>query len=147
MTNFAFDCEKCDISLLSISDQTFISNNQMLMLRHQDVVAVGRAISDLFALFCCIFFIIFWVFKPWFSGSQMRLPSSAGPLPRHGSSLVPASENIETSIQNWRETFLNKYHDQNREVGDSWESWDSGRWLAEGHIIRRCVCGSKYSVC
>jgi len=46
-------------------------------------------------------------------GSQMRLPSGGG-LPRHGASMVPA-ENIETSIQNWRETFLNKYHDQNRE--------------------------------
>merc|ERR1719295_778877 len=47
-------------------------------------------------------------------GSQMRLPSAGG-LPRHGSSLAGPAENIETSIQNWRETFLNKYHDQNRE--------------------------------
>ena len=50
----------------------------------------------------------------------MRLPSAGG-LPRHGSSLAGPAENIETSIQNWRETFLNKYHDQNREVGDSWQ--------------------------
>ena len=59
----------------------------------------------------------------------MRLPS-AGPLPRHGSSLAPA-ENIETSIQNWRETFLNKYHDQNREVGDRWQDTCIGVWLGQ----------------
>ena len=46
----------------------------------------------------------------------MRLPSGGPLAPRHAA--VP-QENIETSIQNWRDTFLNKYHDQTREVGDS----------------------------
>eukprot|EP00090_Calanus_glacialis_P037494 TRINITY_DN645_c0_g1_i2.p1 TRINITY_DN645_c0_g1~~TRINITY_DN645_c0_g1_i2.p1 ORF type:complete len:765 (+),score=100.68 TRINITY_DN645_c0_g1_i2:200-2494(+) len=53
-------------------------------------------------------------------GSQMRLPISGlqGPVPlsqRHFP-LAPGQHNdIESSIQNWRETFLNKYHDQVRE--------------------------------
>ena len=62
-------------------------------------------------------------------GSQMRLPGAGSglgsglplPSPRHflGGAGVPgvAGQDIETSIQNWRETFLNKYHEQSREVG------------------------------
>jgi len=46
-------------------------------------------------------------------GSQMRLPSGGPLAPRHAP--APPQENIETSIQNWRDTFLNKYHDQARE--------------------------------
>ena len=53
-------------------------------------------------------------------GSQMRLPGAGSalplPSPRHFLGAGPGHD-IETSIQNWRETFLNKYHEQNREVG------------------------------
>ena len=61
-------------------------------------------------------------------GSQMRLPvsgltgSPSLPLasPRHfGGGAVggaPGGGDIEASIQNWRDNFLNKYHEQAREV-------------------------------
>ena len=61
-------------------------------------------------------------------GSQMRLPvsgltgSPSLPLasPRHfGGGAVggaPGGGDIEASIQNWRDNFLNKYHEQTREV-------------------------------
>jgi len=54
-------------------------------------------------------------------GSQMRLPISGlqgppGPLSQRHFPLAPGQHNdIESSIQNWRETFLNKYHDHVRE--------------------------------
>lgn len=48
-------------------------------------------------------------------GSQMRLPGAGNPSPRHFLGAGP--HDIETSIQNWRETFLNKYQDHTREVG------------------------------
>jgi hypothetical protein len=60
----------------------------------------------------------------------MRLPQ-AGPLPRHGH-----QENLETSIQNWRDTFLNKYHDQSREVGRK----ANLRWTHADAIVRADVC-------
>ena len=50
-------------------------------------------------------------------GSQMRLPGAAAPSVRHFLGGT-GPHDIETSIQNWRETFLNKYQDHNREVGD-----------------------------
>ena len=70
-------------------------------------------------------------------GSQMRLPvvGSVGgaqlplPSPRHhglggaggvvgGGAGAETRHELETSIQNWRDTFLNKYHEQARaEVG------------------------------
>ena len=58
-------------------------------------------------------------------GSQMRLPGGGPalplPSPRHFLGAGGPGQDIETSIQNWRETFLNKYHEQNREVGGvSW---------------------------
>ena len=53
-------------------------------------------------------------------GSQMRLPGGGSalplPSPRHFLGAGPGHD-IESSIQNWRETFLNKYHEHNREVG------------------------------
>ena len=62
-------------------------------------------------------------------GSQMRLPVSGLngavsslplPSPRHfGGGAVggaPGGGDIEASIQNWRDNFLNKYHEQAREV-------------------------------
>ena len=54
-------------------------------------------------------------------GSQMRLPGAANPSARHFLGGTGAHD-IETSIQNWRETFLNKYQDHNREVGDQNQS-------------------------
>jgi len=53
-------------------------------------------------------------------GSQMRLPISGlqGPVPlsqRHFPMAQGQHNDIESSIQNWRENFLNKYHDQVRE--------------------------------
>jgi len=54
-------------------------------------------------------------------GSQMRLPITGlqgppGPLSQRHFPLAPGQHNdIESSIQNWRETFLNKYHDHVRE--------------------------------
>ena len=63
-------------------------------------------------------------------GSQMRLPvvGAVGgaqlplPSPRHhlggGGAGAETRHELETSIQNWRDTFLNKYHEQARaEVG------------------------------
>ena len=54
-------------------------------------------------------------------GSQMRLPGAGGaslPLPSPRHFLGPGGgQDIETSIQNWRDSFLNKYQEQNREVG------------------------------
>ena len=53
-----------------------------------------------------------------FSGGQMRLPALGGqgalPFPPRGYPVTPMD--IETSIQNWRENFINKYQD-NKEVG------------------------------
>ena len=45
-------------------------------------------------------------------GSQMRLPvsGSVSPGSRHFS-----HDNMETSIQTWRDNFLNKYHEQARD--------------------------------
>ena len=64
-------------------------------------------------------------------GSQMRLPSTGPslplPSPRHfvGGGVaggVAQGQDIESSIQNWRETFLNKYHEQAREVSTDYIS-------------------------
>ena len=64
-------------------------------------------------------------------GSQMRLPVSGlsgGPAlplpsPRHfgggAGGVAGGGQDIEASIQNWRDNFLNKYHEHTREVSTS----------------------------